>query len=697
MKKESTYRQFIFKNTLTTLLLSSSLALFGASAVNAEETAFDDAKVMEILDEVVEIEELIGPKITRHQGYSRENVAESVAKAHFSDANKVIIVNREKYPDAISATNISQGRYPVLYTHAHTVSESTIELLKTMDLDQVYVLGGTLSVNESVVSELTNKIGVKVTRLAGRSRYDANSSAIAANYKKKDHVVIASGEVFADALYGVSYANTINAPVVLTKTNNLEDSTVKLLKDLGVKTATIIGGELTVTKAVEDQLRELGINPQRIAGRNRYIGSAEVAAASYENPTQAVIASGEVFSDALVSAPLAQKLNAPILLVRSDSMENPVRDYLNNAQMSLKDVYIQGGPVTITESNENRVKELSSYLTSTQVIPFETITLEDDTLPEGKLEMIQEGKPGEELVYYNYTYEDEELVKKSEIKRDILSTPVTEIISLGTLVMVEDIELSHTDFVLIQGDTTTITATVLPENSTNKELSWSSSDEDVVTVDEDGNVEAQNIGEATISVTNSTGTIVSEITVTVNPIKIDSIDDIVVSLTQYDDFELPQTVQGYMNNGTVTELTVDWSDVIVDTSSLGTHEFEGIVEGYDEPVKLTLTVEEYDPQLYPYISGKATVNGVVRSLSITINNRGIKPVDIEKIEVYERGKLVTTYTTDTLKDSGIKTTIIPNAEWGMSISYKVGIWQDGSSVKIYTSVNNNSFEDTLDL
>ena len=162
----------------------------------------------------------------------------------------MIIVNREKYPDAISATNISQGRYPVLYTHAHTVSESTIELLKTMDLDQVYVLGGTLSVNESVVSELTNKIGVKVTRLAGRSRYDANSSAIAANYKKKDHVVIASGEVFADALYGVSYANTINAPVVLTKTNNLEDSTVKLLKDLGVKTATIIGGELTVTKAV---------------------------------------------------------------------------------------------------------------------------------------------------------------------------------------------------------------------------------------------------------------------------------------------------------------------------------------------------------------------------------------------------------------------------------------------------------------
>ena len=97
-------------------------------------------------------------------------------------------------------------------------------------------------------------------------------------------MVIASGEVYSDVLYGVSYANTIDAPVILTETNQLESSTIELLKDLGVQRATIIGGTLTVTGAV--------------------------ANASYNNRENIVIASEEVFSDALVSAPLAQKLNA---------------------------------------------------------------------------------------------------------------------------------------------------------------------------------------------------------------------------------------------------------------------------------------------------------------------------------------------------------------------------------------------------
>lgn len=64
------------------------------------------------------------PEIIRYEGYSRENVAEMVASAHFSNSNKVIIVNREKFSDAISATNISRGKYPVLYTHMKEVFQT---------------------------------------------------------------------------------------------------------------------------------------------------------------------------------------------------------------------------------------------------------------------------------------------------------------------------------------------------------------------------------------------------------------------------------------------------------------------------------------------------------------------------------------------------------------------------------------------
>lgn len=288
------------------------------------------------------------PNIYRHEGYSRENVAENVAKEHFSDAKKVIIVNRDKFPDAISATNISQGRYPVLYTHEDKISKETIDLMKSMPLDEIYILGGILSVNESVIAQLTSEINVPISRVAGRSRYDANVSAVRTNFNQSNHVIIASGEVFADALYGVSYANTINAPVILMHTNNLADSTKDLLKDLQVKEVTIIGGELTVTPEITEQLEDINIDVHRIAGRNRYIGSAQVANASYPNPDNIVVASGEVFTDALVSAPIAQKLDAPILLTRTNEFDPVVEEYLNEKIANLKNAYVQGGPLTIS-------------------------------------------------------------------------------------------------------------------------------------------------------------------------------------------------------------------------------------------------------------------------------------------------------------------------------------------------------------
>lgn len=290
------------------------------------------------------------PNIIRHEGYSRENVAEDVARTHFKESNKVIIVNRGKFPDAISATNISQGRYPVLYAHEGHLTKETIELIQSMPLNEIYILGGELSINQSVVTQLENETGITVTRIAGRSRYDANVSAVRTNFNQKNHVVIASGEVYSDALYGVSYANTIDSPVILSKTNRLEDSTEELLKELNVNHATIIGGPLTVNHDVEEQLSQLNISHNRIAGRNRYIGSAEVALASYSNPQNVIVASGEVFSDALVSAPLAQKLNAPILLVKSNQMEDIVKNYFTQFQDTISNIYVQGGSLTIKPS-----------------------------------------------------------------------------------------------------------------------------------------------------------------------------------------------------------------------------------------------------------------------------------------------------------------------------------------------------------
>jgi len=67
--------------------------------------------------------------------------------------------------------------------------------------------------------------------------------------------------------------------------------------------------------------------------------------------------------------------------------------------------------------------------------------------------------------------------------------------------LVTEITLSSSSLNLEVGNTKTLLATVLPENANDKSVTWTSSDESVVTVDEDGTVTAIAIGTTTITCT----------------------------------------------------------------------------------------------------------------------------------------------------------------------------------------------------
>ena len=70
-----------------------------------------------------------------------------------------------------------------------------------------------------------------------------------------------------------------------------------------------------------------------------------------------------------------------------------------------------------------------------------------------------------------------------------------------SVILAESISLDKTSLNLLEGTSEKLTATVLPENATNKKVTWTSSDSNIATVDESGNVTAVKGGQAVITAT----------------------------------------------------------------------------------------------------------------------------------------------------------------------------------------------------
>ena len=80
---------------------------------------------------------------------------------------------------------------------------------------------------------------------------------------------------------------------------------------------------------------------------------------------------------------------------------------------------------------------------------------------------------------------------------------------------VERVTLEPAKLTLLVGKSDTLTATVLPETATNRDVTWTSNDPNIATVDENGNVTAVKAGKTTITVTTKEGNYKASCAVTV--------------------------------------------------------------------------------------------------------------------------------------------------------------------------------------
>ncbi|MFK5645558.1 cell wall-binding repeat-containing protein [Ornithinimicrobium sp. LYQ121] len=210
--------------------------------------------------------------------------------------------------------------------------------------------------------------GDTVDRIAGANRYETAVELAMSYPEGVDTVYIATGDQFADALAGSAPAakglvptgsragveeatvapDGSPAPVLLTKTGSLPSVTAAALTELGVSNIIILGGEVAVSTAVENQLESYG-DVTRIAGANRY-ETAAMLASMFGETERVYVAAGEdnAFPDALSGSALAGAEGVPVLLVKSGSVPSAVHAALD--ALGRPAVTVLGGTSAVTDA-----------------------------------------------------------------------------------------------------------------------------------------------------------------------------------------------------------------------------------------------------------------------------------------------------------------------------------------------------------
>ncbi|MBB1511507.1 cell wall-binding repeat-containing protein [Tessaracoccus sp. MC1627] len=183
-------------------------------------------------------------------------------------------------------------------------------------------------------------------RIGGSDRF-----AVSANLSRwlpggdGHRVVVASGEVFPDALTVGPLAARDQSRLLLTRAASLPESVTAELQRRPPQEILIVGGTSSVSPAVESALSTIA-PVTRIGGADRYEVAAGIAAGT--TATHVVIASGELFSDALSAGPLAAKLGAPLLLTRQGDLPASTAEALRS--LAPQTVTVLGGSDTISDA-----------------------------------------------------------------------------------------------------------------------------------------------------------------------------------------------------------------------------------------------------------------------------------------------------------------------------------------------------------
>jgi hypothetical protein len=291
--------------------------------------------------------------VKRIGGTDRYDTGRKVSQAQWQagQAKAVVLARGDQAPDALAGVPLAAHVHgPLLLTDPTALDAATrAEIDRVTGGPQthktIYILGGDSAVS-STTEDALRTAGYTVVRYGGTSRFDT-ALKIAAAFGTTQHVIVATGRDFPDALAAGPLGAAEDAPIVLSDNTSLDPATKAFITQHPF--IDPVGGQ--ALRAVLPNSGGKAVNTG-LAGADRYAtGSAvakAVASVTGHTPTSVGIASGSAFPDALTGGAYAANAAEPLLLTDPGSLSAPTASLLSGWASQFTAVTVFGGNAAIS-------------------------------------------------------------------------------------------------------------------------------------------------------------------------------------------------------------------------------------------------------------------------------------------------------------------------------------------------------------
>lgn len=289
-------------------------------------------------------------------------------------ADIAIVASGENFPDALAASSLV-GAYdcPLIATNGEALSPEARGQLCRLGVTKVFILGSSNAISDEVEAAIRDlNGGIETERLEGDTRVEtaiAIADEVRSVNDSSDTCILAKSSNFPDALAISAWAAHTSSPIYYSENGGIDEETKQAILDEGFSKVVVLGSEDGDDGIKQEAVQELGLSAIRLAGPDRYYTAATVlgwTTGEYESSPDPenrlsydglVVATGENFPDALVSANITNRYHSALVLIngtledgdRTVTTEYVIPDWIVPQKESIEHAFVLGSDAAVSE------------------------------------------------------------------------------------------------------------------------------------------------------------------------------------------------------------------------------------------------------------------------------------------------------------------------------------------------------------